>query len=247
MNLLTDRIAVITGGTSGIGEAAVELFAKRGAKVLFTGRNADAGKKIMTRLSAGEADIDFFQCDITGLQDIDRLRTYCETKYGKIDILINNAGMMTESGEIDKILVEDWEKTFDVNITGVFKTIRALKDLVIRCQGCIINNASIAGMHSYVTGKTYAYSASKAALIQFTRQLAKNYACYGVRINCICPGIIDTPILGDRDRNEYAKRIPLGYVGKPEEIANVVAFLASKDANYITGCVLPVDGGVSLG
>ena len=111
MNLLTDRIAVITGGTSGIGEAAVELFVKRGAKVLFTGRNADAGKKIMTRLSAGEADIDFFQCDITGLQDIDRLRTYCENKYGKIDILFNNAGMMTESGEIDKTLVEDWEKT----------------------------------------------------------------------------------------------------------------------------------------
>lgn len=101
-------------------------------------------------------------------------------------------------------------------------------------------------MHSYVTGRSYAYSASKSAVIQFTRQMAKNYAPDGIRVNSVCPGIIDTPILGDRDRKVYAERIPLGYVGNPEDVANVVVFLASKKASYLTGVVLPVDGGVSI-
>ena len=103
-------------------------------------------------------------------------------------------------------------------------------------------NASIAGMQSYAAGRSYAYSASKAAVIQFSRQMAKNYASDGVRVNCICPGIIETPILGERNRADYAERIPLGYIGSPDDVANAVSFLASKDAEYITGAVLPVDG-----
>lgn len=107
-------------------------------------------------------------------------------------------------------------------------------------------NASIAGMQSYAAGRSYAYSASKAAVIQFSRQMAKNYASDGVRVNCICPGIIETPILGERNRADYAERIPLGYIGSPDDVANAVSFLASKDAEYITGAVLPVDGGGSI-
>lgn len=128
----------------------------------------------------------------------------------------------------------------------MFYVIKHFKPLLFCCKGCIINNASIAGMHSYIAGRSYAYSASKAAVIQFTRQMALNYAEEGVRVNCICPGIIDTPILGTRNREEYAQRIPLGYIGKPEDVANVVSFLASEQASYLTGVVLPVDGGVQL-
>lgn len=109
-----------------------------------------------------------------------------------------------------------------------------------------IGEVSIADMHSYVIGRSYAYSASKLAVIPFARQMAKNYAPDDIRVNCICPGIIDTPILGDRDRKVYAEKIPLGYLGKPEDVANVLVFLASKKASYLTGVVLRLTGGIYL-
>ena len=161
-------------------------------------------------------------------------------------MLFNNAGIMLDSKEIERLPGDEWHKTFSTNIDSIFYVTKYLKMLLVQSKGCIINNASIAGMHSYVAGRSYAYSASKAAVIQFTRQMAMNYAEEGVRVNCICPGIIDTPILGDRDRKVYAERIPLGYVGQPECVADVVYFLASNEARYITGAVIPVDGGASL-
>ena len=150
------------------------------------------------------------------------------------------------STEIEKMPLEDWEHTFNVNVTGYFKMCRAAKAHLIKSKGNIINNASIAGLHSYVIGRSYAYSASKAAVIQFSRQMAKNYGEYGVRVNCICPGIIKTKMLGDRNPAEYAKRVPLGFIGEPKDVANVVAFLASDEASYLTGAVIPIDGGVTL-
>lgn len=120
------------------------------------------------------------------------------------------------------------------------------KPYIVKEKGTIINNASIAGLQHYAAGRSYAYSASKAAVIQFSHQMAKNYGEEGVRVNCICPGIIETPILGDRDPKIYAQRVPLGRVGTPEDVAKVVKFLVSDDAKYLTGCVIPIDGGVSL-
>ena len=169
-----------------------------------------------------------------------------EFEKGKVDVLFNNAGIMFDSKEIERLPGDEWHQTFSTNIDSIFYVTKYLKMLLIQSKGCIINNASIAGMHSYVAGRSYAYSASKAAVIQFTRQMAMNYAEEGVRVNCICPGIIDTPILGDRDRKVYAERIPLGYVGQPECVADVVYFLASNEARYITGAVIPVDGGAAL-
>ena len=189
---------------------------------------------------------DFYCCDVSDENAVKEMSLYIKDKYGKVDVLFNNAGVMLPSCEIENMPIEDWKKTFDINVDGMFYVSKYLKDMLISCRGCMINNASIAGMHSYIVGRSYAYSASKAAVIQFSRQMAINYAEYGVRVNCICPGIIDTPILGDRDRKIYAERIPLGYVGKPEDIANVVGFLASNSANYITGVVLPIDGGVAI-
>ena len=128
----------------------------------------------------------------------------------------------------------------------MFYVTRYAKPYLLESKGVILNNASIAGMQHYAAGRSYAYSASKAALIQFSHQMAKNYGEEGIRVNCICPGIIDTPILGDRDRSVYAQRIPLGYVADPKEVASVAVFLVSDDAKYVTGAVLPVDGGASL-
>lgn len=241
-----EKVVVISGGTSGIGEATALEFAKHGANVIILGRNAESGKRIVQSSQAFSGKIDYFQCDVSNNDDVETLQSFVSKKYGKVDVLFNNAGFMPESKEIERITDEEWAETFDVNLNGVFSVTRALKALIFKCKGCIINNASIAGLQSYVAGRSYAYSASKSALIQFTRQMALNYAEEGVRVNAIAPGIIETKILGDRDRTEYSKRIPLGYIGEPMEVANIVLFLASDKAKYITGVILPVDGGVSL-
>lgn len=246
MGLFDGKVAVITGATSGIGTATAKLLAQEGASVILVGRSVQKGTQLEQDILAKGHHAGFIACDVAQEESVQKLAELIEEKYHRVDILFNNAGVMLTPGEIERVSVEEWNDTFQINVNGVFYVTRYLKPYIYACKGCIINNASIAGMHSYVTGRSYAYSASKAAIIQFTRQMAKNYAPDGVRVNCICPGIIDTPILGDRDRKVYAERIPMGYVGAPEDVAKTVAFLASEGASYITGVVLPIDGGVSL-
>lgn len=238
----TDKVVVVSGATSGIGKAVAIMFSEEGARVVLLGRNIEAGEQLASVVPNAE----FVRCDVSDEKSVEELAEYINDKYGKVDVLFNNAGVMLPSTEIEKMPAEDWKRTFEINVDGMFYLTRHLKKMILSVKGNIINNASIAGMHSYVTGRSYAYSASKAAVIQFSRQMAKNYAEEGIRVNCICPGIIDTPILGDRDRKLYSERIPLGYVGKPEDVAKVVRFLASNAAEYITGIVLPIDGGVSI-
>lgn len=246
MGSFEGKIVVVTGATSGIGEATAKMFSKEGATVILTGRNLAKGERIKAEIINLGGNAEFIVCDVSSEDSVKELAATIEFKYHQVDILFNNAGVMLPSTEIDKMPEEDWKNTFSINVEGMFYITRELKKLIFKCKGCIVNNASIAGMHTYVTGRSYAYSASKAAVIQFSRQMAKNYANDGVRVNCICPGIIDTPILGNRDRDEYAKKIPLGYVAKPEDVAKVVCFLASEQAEYVTGTVIPVDGGLSL-
>lgn len=246
MGLLQDKVAVVTGGTSGIGEATVRLMIEEGAKVIFAGRNRDKGAGIVSDMGANADKLFYVFCDVSSEESVRRMNEEIRKITDHIDVLFNNAGVMKPSMEIERMPYEDWKSTFTINVDGMFLVTKMLKDLVYRCKGCIINNASIAGLQSYVAGRSYAYSASKAAVIQFTRQMAKNYAEDGIRVNCICPGIIDTPILGDRDRAEYAKRVPLGYVAEPKEVAKAVVMLASDYASYVTGAVIPVDGGVSI-
>ncbi len=241
-----NKVVVITGGTSGIGEATALAFANLGANVIITGRNVEKGKQIAAKSEELIGDISFIECDLRNENDIQLLKDYVQKKFNRVDVLFNNAGMMPESKEIERLSLDEWKETMDVNFNGLFLVTRTLKAMIISCKGCIINNASIAGLHSYVAGRSYAYSASKSAVIQFTRQMALNYAEEGVRVNAIAPGIIETKILGSRDRNEYAKRIPMGYIGDPDIVADVVVFLASQKARYITGAIIPVDGGVSL-
>lgn len=245
MKRLKDRVALITGATSGIGEACARVFAQEGAKVVICGRNLERGEALCQALNA-ETVAMFCQCDVSDEEQVKAMINLVVERFGGIDILMNNAGVMLPSMEIERMPIEDWKKTFDININGMFFTTRYAKPYLLKSKGVILNNASIAGLQHYAAGRSYAYSASKAAMIQFSHQMAKNYGEEGVRVNCICPGIIDTPILGDRDRAVYAQRIPLGYVAMPEEVAKVALFLVSDDAKYITGAVLPVDGGASL-
>lgn len=238
-----DKVAVVTGATSGIGEATAKMFAKNGAKVVLVGRNIEKGEKIEKEI--GESAY-FIQCDVSDENQVKTMVEQAIIKFKKIDILFNNAGVMLASMEIERMPLEDWQKTMDINLTGTFLVSKYAKPYIVEQKGNIINNASIAGLQHYTAGRSYAYSASKAAVIQFSHQMAKNYGEEGIRVNCICPGIVDTPILGTRDRSEYAKRVPLQRLATPEDVAKVVMFLASEDANYLTGVVLPIDGGVTL-
>jgi len=246
MDRLSGKIAVVTGATSGIGAACAKLFAKEGASVALFGRNQERGEEVVREIEDFGGTTAFFRCDVSVEEDAKLAIGQTAERFGGIDILMNNAGVMLPSMEVERMPVEDWRATFDINITGAFLVTRYAKPYLLASRGVILNTGSIAGLQHYAAGRSYAYSASKAAIIQFSHQMAKNYGEEGIRVNCICPGIIDTPILGTRDRKIYAERVPLGYVAKPEEVAKAALFLVSDEASYITGAVLPVDGGVSL-
>ena len=248
MDKLKGRAVLVTGGTSGIGAACVEIFASNGAKVVFCGRNEKRGHDIAETIAAktGNDEIFFKICDVSKESDIRALVDFAAEKLGGIDVLFNNAGVMLPSMEVERMPIDDWRETFDINITGMFLVIKYAKPFLLKSRGVILNNASIAGLQHYAAGRSYAYSASKAAVIQFSHQMAKNYGEDGIRVNCICPGIIETPILHGRDPKIYEDRIPLRRVGQPEDVAKVALFLVSDDAAYLTGTVINVDGGVSL-
>lgn len=246
MKKFNEKVVLVTGATSGIGEATAKMFAQCGASVVLVGRNKDKGIQIEQEIRAKGQKAYFITCDVSKEENVIEMVNKAIKKYKKIDILFNNAGIMLPSCEIERMPVDDWKKSIDVNLTGCFLVSRYVKPYLLKEKGTIINNASIAGLQYYAAGRSYAYSATKAAVIQFSHQMAKNYGEEGIRVNCICPGIIDTPILGDRDRNVYAQRVPLKRLGTPDDVAKAVLFLASEDAEYLTGVVLPIDGGVSL-
>jgi len=245
MGKLNDRIALITGATSGIGESCAELFAKEGAEVLVVGRNEDRGKEVEGRIRKSSGKAKFLKCDVTSEKEISMLSQKVKEKYGRLDILINNAGILL-TNRLEDLLEEEWQRTYDVNVKGYFLMTKYFIELLRRTHGVIINDASITGLPTFVQGAaSYMYSSSKAAVIQFTKLCALNYA-KEVRINCICPGIVDTPIYTNRDFSRFDGKIPMGRVAQPEEIAKAFLFLASDDASYITGVALPVDGGMAI-
>ena len=249
MKKLDGKAAVVTGGTSGIGEACVDIFLENGAKVVFCGRNEESGKAVCTRMKQKYGDdcpVLFVRCDVSVEEDDRNLIDTAVSRFGAIDILFNNSGVMLPSMEVERMPIEDWRQTFDINITGMFMVTKFAKPYLLESKGVILNNSSIAGLQHYAIGRSYAYSASKAAVIQFSHQMAKNYGADGIRVNCICPGIIQTPILHGRDPKIYEERIPLGRVGTPEDVAKVALFLVSDDSAYLTGEVITVDGGASL-
>lgn len=246
MKKLESKIALVTGGTSGIGESIAREFAMNGAITIISGRNLERGKKIISEITADNNVADFIQCDTSKEDSIKKLINIISDKYGRLDILVNNAGVFFTSS-IENQNVEDWDYMFDVNVRGYFLVSKYSLPLLLKSKSSvIINNSSVAGMQSFISGQSYAYSSSKAAVIQFSRALALNYGKEGVRVNSICPGIIETPLFQGRDISNSSSKIPLGRVGNPKEIASVASFLASDDASYIHGATITVDGGLSL-
>lgn len=245
MNRLDGKTAVITGGTSGMGEACAKRFAKAGAYVVVAGRNDERGEKIVEAIRGDNGEAVYCHTDVSDEEEVKRLIDKAVETYKKIDILFNNAGIFPVTPSLEDMEMASWEKIMDVNAAGIVRVTKHAIPYLQESRGVILNNASVAGMHSFASGKTYAYSASKAAVIQFTRMIAKVYG-EKVRANCICPGVIDTPIFVNRDFSRYYDSIPMHRVGTPEDVAKVANFLVSDDAGYINGAVLTVDGGMSV-
>ncbi len=250
---LTGKIAIVTGGTRGIGAAIVEMCAGLGAQVVFTGRDDTAGTALQERLR-GAGEVRFLQGDVTAPGFPDRLADDVLGREGRIDILINNAGILSR-GDVTGCTDAEWEAVMETNVTAVFRLCRTIISVMRRQfregsrRGSIVNIASDWGLVAAVNAA--AYGASKGAIVQLTRSMAADHAKDGIRANAVCPGDTETDMLlserGDAPRAEMlaelGKSIPLGRVGRPEEIAAAVAFLASDAAGFITGVALPVDGG----
>ncbi|MFC5542443.1 MAG: SDR family NAD(P)-dependent oxidoreductase [Bacilli bacterium] len=241
MGKLTGKVAIITGGASGIGAATAKLFVEEGAKVVIVDVNEEKGKAFEEELKNQGGEALFVQADVTNEEDVQNVFAKAKASFGKVDILFNNAGIGAVK-PTDELPFSEWRKTIAVDLDGVFLFARAaIKEYLQSGGGVIVNTASMYGLVG--AAGSAAYNAAKAGVVNFTRSIALEYANRNIRINAICPGFIDTPILGDTDRNGLIEATPMKRLGKPEEIAKAVLFLASDDSSFMTGSALVVDGG----
>lgn len=245
MGKFDGKTALVTGATSGIGRAAAKRFADEGAYVIIVGRSVERGEKVQNEIITGGGKALFIKCDISDENQIIELKDRFEKEVGRLDVLFNNAGIWV-LGTLDEIDSSLLHNVFATNLDSIIFMCKYFMPLLIKSKGNIINNASMGGLDSFVSGgKQYVYASSKAGVIKFSKLMAKNYA-KEVRVNCICPGIIETEIYTNRDFSRFNDSIPMERIGAPEEVADAVLFLASDEASYLTGVVLPIDGGASL-
>lgn len=247
MTKLSGKIAVITGGNSGMGLATAQLFAREGAKVIITGRRQ---KELDEAVESIGADAEGVLGDVSRLSDLDKLHDHVKAKYGRVDVIFANAGLGSLA-PIDQVTEAQFDETFNVNVKGTYFTVQKLLPLVPD-GGSIILNASIAsstGMEAFSV-----YSATKAAVRSLARTFTADLKSRKIRVNAISPGPIDTPIFGKTGltdeqiegfKSGITSQVPLGRIGLPEEIAKPALFLASDDSSYISGIELTVDGGMA--
>ena len=247
---LNEKVAIITGAASGIGRASAILFAREGAKLVLADVSEEGLKETLglVRREGGEAITK--RTNVAIEEEVKGLINLALRTYSQIDILCNNAGITGQISNLEEQVGDDWRKVYEVNVLGaVFATKHVAKHMQERKSGAIVNTASVAGIRSGAGGN--AYSASKAALISFTQTAACDLGSYNVRVNAVCPGLIETgmtkPVFdlarakGKSDK--LGSRCELRRYGRPEEVAQAILFLASDEASYITGQALPVDGG----
>lgn len=241
--LLDKKVALVTGATSGIGRASAIALAKAGAKVIVSGRRSEEGKKTVDMIKKTGGEAFFIRADVTKESDVKALVQNTIKKYGRLDIAFNNAGVL-EAGPLIKMDENNYKRMFDTNVKGVFLSMK-YEIPVLKNGGSIINTASIAGV---VGSENLAlYDATKHAVIGLTKSAALEVAKKNIRINAVCPGAIDTALLKNFITKDEIKEVaashPLGRIGKPEEIAEMVVFLASSKASFITGSAMLIDGG----
>jgi NAD(P)-dependent dehydrogenase (short-subunit alcohol dehydrogenase family) len=256
---LDRKVALITGAGAGIGRATALLFAEEGAKVVVQDVKTTAAEETVQLIMKAGGEAVAIDGDVTSRVDAEAMVKKAVETYGRLDVLFNNAGIW-RGGTILDISEEDWDRTIDVNVKGIYLVSRyAVQQMMRQEGGSIINAASVAALRG--SPMSAAYNASKGAVLLLTKCMALDFGRYGIRVNCTCPGVIETQMadelltyrsLGDDDRKQalletYEERHASGRLGRPEEVATVVLFLASDESSFVTGAAWPVDGGLSAG
>ena len=247
---ISDKVAIITGAASGIGRTTAILFAKEGGKVVVADKNEVGGNETvdLIRSDGGQAIFDYV--NVTSATDIQGMVKTTINTYGKLDILVNNAGIAIRLPVVD-LSEEDWDRNIDVNLKSIYLSSKyAIPRMIENGGGSIVNIASIYGI---VGGRVRAaYAASKGGVVNLTRSMALDYALHKIRVNCVCPGFVNTPLLKNilKNKEEYqalADLHPMGRLGDMLEIALGVLYLASDESSFVTGIALPIDGGYTAG
>lgn len=245
---LKGRVAVITGASSGLGKQIATSFASHGANLVILARRIERLDKLKEELADLDIEILPIKCDVTSTNDINNALKITEDRFGRVDILVNCAGASKDKGVLD-MDDDEWDFTIDTDLTSVFKMTRAFANIMKKNHyGRIINIASMYGLVGNTALDTVAYHSSKGGVINFTRAVAAELAKYNITCNAICPGYFDTELTHDtlitEEFTNYMKAtVPLGRYGHEGELNAAAIFLASKEASYVTGVILPVDGG----
>jgi 3-oxoacyl-[acyl-carrier protein] reductase len=243
-----EKVVLITGASRGIGLAIAQKFAKNKAKLALNDipQAEEELKKASNELKKEGAEVKYFLADVSKFEEVEKMIEGIKKEFGRLDVLVNNAGI-TADRTLAKMTREEWQKVIDVDLTGVFNCSKLALPLLILNQGKIISISSIVGERGNFGQANYA--AAKAGIIGFTKSLAKELGRFGIRVNAICPGLIETRMadgMPEQIREAVKRLTSLGRLGKPEEIANVVAFLASEESSFITGAVIEVTGGLAI-
>lgn len=242
MAKLQDKVVVITGGISGIGKASAELFASEGAKLVLVDLDETKGKEVVSELEDKGHGAIFVQADVTSEEDAKNVFSKAVEKHGQIDVLFNNAGIGA-SKPTHEVSFEEYRKTVNVDLDGVFLFAQnAIKQMRNQPNGGVIVNT--ASMYGWIGAPgSAAYNAAKGGVVNLTRSLGVEYASENIRVNALCPGYIDTPIIPEEMKAPLRQATPMGRLGLSEEMAKAALFLASDDSSFMTGQSLIVDGG----
>lgn len=247
---LNNKVALITGGSTGIGEAIARAFAREGANVAITGRRESELTRAITDIQQSGRQALALPGSVTNETDVlEAVATTIRT-FGRLDVLVNNAGNLFYAGPLHETADQIWDETFDTFLKGTFRFIRAsIPQMLKQGGGSIINISTVAGLKAIHGFPAHAYQAAKAGIIMLTKTVAVEYASRGIRCNCICPGGVLTPPVEEMLKNPATKTFfenlhPMGRLGRPEDIAEPAIYFSSDESHWTTGSILPVDGGV---